>query len=452
MATQVIMPEMGEGVIEGTVARWLKQEGDHIEEFEPILEIETDKVTTEATAEVAGTVLKIYVDEGETVPVGTVLAAIGDPEETVPDAPGAAGEAPEPEEEEGAVALEEAGAPEEAATAGLGGEAAQQKAGAGRRNGGPSGDSQQRDEELPFADWASPVVKRIAQEHDIDLSQVRGTGRGGRTTKKDILAHLEKLKEKEVEREAAPAAPEPAVRRAPQRETAPERPRPAAAPTPAATPGDVIPVVGMRRSIAEHMVRSKQTSPHVTTVFEIDFTNVIRHRNEQQKKLTFTPYIVAATAQALREHPIINSSWTEDGIVLKERVNIGVAVALEDGLIVPVLKDADHYSLRGLARQLDDLIGRARANELKPADVQGGTFSITNHGVSGSLFAMPIINQPQAAIMGVGKIEKRIKIIDDAIAIRPLAYVTLTFDHRILDGATGDFFMQTFKEIIESWE
>lgn len=452
MATQVIMPEMGEGVIEGTVARWLKQEGDHIEEFEPILEIETDKVTTEATAEVAGTVLKIYVDEGETVPVGTVLAAIGDPEETVPDAPGAAGEAPEPEEEEGAVALEEAGAPEEAATAGLGGEAAQQKAGAGRRNGGPSADSQQRDEELPFADWASPVVKRIAQEHDIDLSQVRGTGRGGRTTKKDILAHLEKLKEKEVEREAAPAAPEPAVRRAPQRETAPERPRPAAAPTPAATPGDVIPVVGMRRSIAEHMVRSKQTSPHVTTVFEIDFTNVIRHRNEQQKKLTFTPYIVAATAQALREHPIINSSWTEDGIVLKERVNIGVAVALEDGLIVPVLKDADHYSLRGLARQLDDLIGRARANELKPADVQGGTFSITNHGVSGSLFAMPIINQPQAAIMGVGKIEKRIKIIDDAIAIRPLAYVTLTFDHRILDGATGDFFMQTFKEIIESWE
>jgi len=447
MATQVIMPEMGEGVIEGTVAQWLKQEGDRIEEFEPILEIETDKVTTEATAEVAGTLLKIYVDEGETVPVGTVLAAIGEPNESVPEAPAAFGEEPAQEEAEGAVALEEAGAPEETAV---------EEAPAGRRNGGPGGDGQKRDEELPFADWASPVVKRIAQEHDVDLSQVPGTGRGGRTTKKDILAYLEKLEEKEVEkeREAAPAAPQPAVRRAPEPAAPAEKVRkvPPAPPQPEAAPGDVIPVTGMRRSIAEHMVRSKQTSPHVTTVFEIDFTNVIKHRNEQQEKLTFTPYIVAATAQALREHPIINSSWTEDGIVLKERVNVGVAVALEDGLIVPVVKDADHYSLRGLAQQLDDLVGRARRNELKPAEVQGGTFSITNHGVSGSLFAMPIINQPQAAIMGVGKIEKRIKIINDAIAIRPLAYVTLTFDHRILDGATGDFFMQTFKEIIETWE
>ncbi|MDX1687121.1 MAG: dihydrolipoamide acetyltransferase family protein [Candidatus Promineifilaceae bacterium] len=454
MATQVIMPEMGEGVIEGTVARWLKEEGERIEEFEPLLEIETDKVTTEATAEVAGTLIKIYVEEGETVPVGTVLAAIGEPDESVPEEPAAFGEEPAEEEEEGAVTLEEAGAPEEAAVAERA-EAAQQKPAAGRRNGGPGGDGQERDEELPFADWASPVVKRIAQEHDVDLSQVPGTGRGGRTTKKDILAYLEKLEEKEVEKEpaAAPAAPEPAVRRAPRPEAAPERARKAPAPrAPEAAPGDVIPVTGMRRSIADHMVRSKKTSPHVTTVFEIDFTNVINHRSEQRKKLTFTPYIVAATAQALREHPIINSSWTEDGIVLKERVNIGVAVALEDGLIVPVVKDADHYSLRGLAGQLDDLVGRARRDELKPGEVQGGTFSITNHGVSGSLFAMPIINQPQAAIMGVGKIEKRIKIIDDAIAIRPLAYVTLTFDHRILDGATGDFFMQTFKEIIENWE
>ena len=445
MATQVIMPEMGEGVIEGTVARWLKQEGERIEEFEPILEIETDKVTTEATAEVAGTLLQIYVDEGETVPVGTVLAAIGDPDESVPETPAAAGEE-RAEEEEGAVALEEAGAPEEAAAG-----TTEQKQTAGRRNGGPGGDGQERDEDLPFADWASPVVRRIAQEHNVDLSQVPGTGRGGRTTKKDILAYLEKQKEKEAAKEREPA---PAVRRAPQPKPTPERPRPARAPQPQpeAAPGDVIPVTGMRRSIADHMVRSKHTSPHVTTVFEIDFTNVIEHRNQRTEKLTFTPYIVAATAQALREHPIINSSWTEEGIVLKERINIGVAVALEDGLIVPVVKDADHYSLRGLAQQLDDLVGRARSNKLKPADVQGGTFSITNHGVSGSLFAMPIINQPQAAIMGVGKIEKRIKIIDDAIAIRPLAYVTLTFDHRILDGATGDFFMQTVKEIIEAWE
>ena len=445
MATQVIMPEMGEGVIEGTVARWLKEEGDRIEEFEPILEIETDKVTTEATAEVAGTLLKIYVEEGETVPVGTVLAAIGEPDESVPEAPAAIDE----EEVEEEIALEEAGVPEEEAEKAK--EAEKPSPTAGRRNGGPAGDGQERDEELPFADWASPVVKRIAQEHDVDLSEVPGSGRGGRTTKKDILAYLEKVEEREIEKERE--AP-PAVRRAPEPAPARERPRPARAPQkqPDATPGDVIPVTGMRRSIADHMVRSKKTSPHVTTVFEIDFTNVIRHRNEQPEKLTYTPYIVAATARALREHPIINSTWTDEGILLKERVNIGVAVALEDGLIVPVVKDADHYSLRGLAQQLDDLVGRARRNELKPNEVQGGTFSITNHGVSGSLFAMPIINQPQAAIMGVGKIEKRIKIIDDAIAIRPLAYVTLTFDHRILDGATGDFFMQSFKEIIEKWE
>lgn len=218
-------------------------------------------------------------------------------------------------------------------------------------------------------------------------------------------------------------------------------------------------MTGMRRIIAEHMVRSKQTSPHVTTVFEVDFQAVTAHRRAHKEqyardgaRLTFTPYIVAAVAQALKEHPMVNSTWSDEGIVLKRDINIGMATALEDGLIVPVIKNADHYNLLGLARQVNDLAERARNNRLKPEEVQGGTFSITNHGVSGSLFATPIINQPQCGILGIGKIEKRVKVIDDAIAIRPLAYVSFTFDHRILDGALADYFVGTFKEIIEGWE
>jgi len=438
MATSVVMPEMGEGVIEGTIARWLKQEGDEIEEFEPILEIETDKVTTEATAEVAGILLKIFVDEGETVPVGTLLAYVGEAGEPLPES-----------EDGGAVesdtaVLEEAGQASDSvrATSPSGKEATH---GADRGNGGRAPAVQDDDEALPYADWASPVVKRIAEEHDVDLSKVQGTGRGGRTTKRDILAYLEQRKKE-------PAAPTP---------------RPAAAPQPAtagraqkeAVPGELLPLNNMRRSIAEHMVRSKQTSPHVTTVFEVDFSAVVAHRNAHKAqyarggaRLTFTPYIVAATVQALKEHPLVNSSWQEDGVLVKNEINIGMATALDDGLIVPVIKNADDYNLLGLARQVNDLADRARNNRLKPAEVQGGTFSITNHGTSGSLFATPIINQPQCGILGIGKIEKRVKVVDDAIAIRPLAYVSFTFDHRILDGASADYFVTTIKETIEGWE
>lgn len=438
MATSVVMPEMGEGVIEGTIARWLKQEGDEIEEFEPILEIETDKVTTEATAEVAGILLKIFVDEGETVPVGTLLAYVGEAGEPLPES-----------EDGGAVesdtaVLEEAGQASDSvrATSPSDKEATR---GADRGNGGRAPAVQDDDEALPYADWASPVVKRIAEEHDVDLSKVQGTGRGGRTTKRDILAYLEQRKKE-------PAAPTP---------------RPAAAPQPAtagraqkeAVPGELLPLNNMRRSIAEHMVRSKQTSPHVTTVFEVDFSAVVAHRNAHKAqyarggaRLTFTPYIVAATVQALKEHPLVNSSWQEDGVLVKNEINIGMATALDDGLIVPVIKNADDYNLLGLARQVNDLADRARNNRLKPAEVQGGTFSITNHGTSGSLFATPIINQPQCGILGIGKIEKRVKVVDDAIAIRPLAYVSFTFDHRILDGASADYFVTTIKETIEGWE
>lgn len=440
MAISVVMPEMGEGVIEGTIARWLKQEGDEIEEFEPILEVETDKVTTEATAEVAGTMLKIYVDEGETVPVGTLLAHIGEPGEPLPDA-----------EDGETAALQEADETAEAAANGerLGQEIAQ-------RTAVPPKQEVAADDELPFADWASPVVRRIAAEHDVDLSKVQGTGRGGRTTKRDILAYLEQREKEPAAPVTRPARPEP--ERA-DREPAHREPAPAPRPEPQVTPGEIMPLSSMRRNIAEHMVRSKETSPHVTTVFEVDFSAVVVHRNAHKEqyardgaRLTFTPYIVAATVQALKEHPMVNSSWQDDGILIKKDINIGMATALEDGLIVPVIKNADHYNLLGLARQVNDLAQRARSNRLKPAEVQGGTFSITNHGTSGSLFATPIINQPQCGILGIGKIEKRVKIVDDAIAIRPLAYVSFTFDHRILDGATADYFVGAFKDVIENWQ
>jgi 2-oxoisovalerate dehydrogenase E2 component (dihydrolipoyl transacylase) len=426
MATEVIMPVLGEGVIEGQIARWLKKEGDKIKRFEPILEIETDKVTTEATAEVEGVLLKILVAQGETVPVGTVLAYIGTAGETMGDA--AAPQAKQP------ALVQMAPTP-----------------GGKGINGHPGSGSR------PLATWASPVVKRMASEHSLDLRQISGTGRDGRITKKDVLAYLE-----------TPVVAEPVVEiaAAPQPTMIPT-PKPTPAPTPVmpasiVTPGladTVSPLTNMRRAIADHMVMSKRVSPHVTTVFEFDFSAISKHRDAHKvafardgANLTFTAYLVAATAQALKTHPMVNSSWSDEGVILRRNVNVGLAAAIEDGLIVPVIKDADNYNLLGLARVVNDLTQRARNKQLKPGDVQGGTFTITNHGVSGSLFATPIINQPQCGILGVGKIEKRVKVIDDAIAIRPMAYVSFTFDHRILDGASADHFVSTLKEIIEGWK
>jgi pyruvate dehydrogenase complex dihydrolipoamide acetyltransferase long form len=447
MAIQVVMPEMGEGVIEGTISQWLKQEGEPVEEYEPILEIETDKVTTEATAEAAGTLLKIYVPQGETVPVGTILALIGEPGEAVPDDPDAL----------------EAGEGEPAAAA----EPAKQSA-PGRSNGGRTRErAAEASDEEPFAGWASPVVKRIAAEHDVDLNRVEGSGRDGRITKKDILAYLETRQAETTKRAVVREQPalQPAQRTpVPTREASPagEAAREPGPPPTVPLPGgdsELLPHTTMRRRIAEHMVASKRTSPHVTTVFEADFGRVAAHRAankdtfaRQGVRLTFTPYIVAATAQALREHPQANSSWSDEGLLLHQAINIGMATALDEGLIVPVIKNADHYNLLGLARQVNDLAERARNNQLKPAEVQGGTFSITNHGTSGSLFATPIINQPQIGILGVGIIEKRVKVINDAIAIRPMAYLSFTFDHRVLDGASADYFVARIKELIENWE
>jgi 2-oxoglutarate dehydrogenase E2 component (dihydrolipoamide succinyltransferase) len=363
--------------------------------------------------------LQIVVPQGETVEVGTLLAWIGETGEEIE------GEATPQAAAPAAIEPKERMATPTAAAA--------------PAQNGPS--------QVPvraYAGRVSPVVGRIAAEHKVDLNRVPGSGRDGRITKKDILAYVD---QRDREATAGPNSVTAATTRPAARAEAP------------AVAGELVPLTNIRRSIAEHMVRSKQTSPHVTTVFDVDFTAVFAHRAANKEafgrdgvNLTYTAYIVAAMVQAVKAYPIVNSSWTDEGILIKREINIGVATAIANGLIVPVIKSAEGLNLLGLARAVNDLADRARDNKLRPDEVQGGTLSLTNHGVSGSLFATPIINQPQTAIVGVGKVEKRVKVIDDAIAIRPMAFASLTFDHRILDGATADHFMSAFKETLEGWK
>ncbi len=402
MTTTIYFPEMGEGVIEGTLTRWLVQEGQTVQQYDPVAELETDKVTTEISTEVAGTILKLCVNEGDTVAVETVLAYVGSPGEDIPAADnGEATAVPSSRGEQPRAAIESAPA----------------------------------DLKTEYKGRISPVVGRIAAEHQVDLSLVEGTGRDGRVTKQDILAYVEQ-RERVREPKGVEAVPQVAL-----------------------DAGDkMLPMTGMRRAIAEHMVMSKRTSPHVTTVFEFDFTAVAAHRAANKEafaqdgaRLTFTVYVVAAIVQGLKQHPLANSVWTDEGVILRREINIGMAAAVPGGLVVPVIRQADGMNLRGLARAINDLTQRARSKQLTPQELQGGTFSLTNHGTSGSLFATPVINQPQAGILGIGKIEKRVKVIDNAIAIRPLAFASFTFDHRILDGAPADGFVSTVKEIIETW-
>jgi 2-oxoglutarate dehydrogenase dihydrolipoamide succinyltransferase (E2 component) len=437
MPTKVLLPQLGESVDEATISKWLVSEGDQVDEFDPLLEVNTDKVDSEIPSPTKGTVLEILIQEGETVQAGTILAYIGEPGEEVSEEkkgmPVPVAEVEEAAEEgEIAVQVDKTTQPS-------------QPAPAAKREPVPSPG---RDKQLGFI---SPVVSKIASEYNVDLTRVNGTGRGGRITKKDILAYIE---QREPVQEAKP--------RAPLREVAPERAVPVAAPAPMpeTTPGEFIPHTVMRRRIAEHMVLSKRTSPHVTTVMEADMSQVVAHRENHKEnyaregvKLTYTPYFVAASVAALKAYPIVNSSWKEEGIQIHKDINIGVAASLgEQGLIVPVVKNADDLSLLGLTRTINDLANRARNKQLNPDEVQGGTFTITNHGVSGSLFASPIINQPQCAILGVGAIQKRVVVINDAIAIRPMVYISLTFDHRILDGAIADTFLAKVVEYLENWK
>ena len=423
MSTQVIMPQLGESVVEGTVSKWLKAEGQTVAEFEPLLEINTDKVDTEIPSPASGVLLKVLVAEGQTVQAGTLLGMIGAAGEAVPATmPAAPAHAPR------AAPAQAPAAPAVAASL-------------------PSTPG-----DLGFI---SPVVAKIAAEHNVDLTRVPGTGAGGRITKKDVLAHVRGLPGR-----PAPAWEQPASGELfrPTEEVFGTKPG-----SGAPAPGQVVAHDSVRRQIAEHMVRSRRTSPHVTTVMEADLSRVVAHRQAHKEifardgvDLTFSAYFVAASVAALKAVPWVNASWSDDGILLHRQVNVGVAVSLgEQGLIVPVIKDADQKSLLALAAAINDLAARARGKQLKPDDVQGGTFTITNHGVSGSLFATPIINQPQAAILGVGAIQKRVVVVEspaaDAFAIRPMVYLTLTLDHRMLDGAVGDRFLATVVDRLEKW-
>ena len=436
MSINIVLPEMGEGVIEGTIGQWLKKVGDKIKAYDPVLEVETDKVTTEIVAEGEGVLTEILVGEGSTVAVGTVLGVI--------DGGG----------EQRSRGAEERGSASTAVPPVASPVPSPQSYKPLHVNGQPK--TATRETEVG---WISPVVARMAAEHNLDLRQIEGSGKDGRITKKDVLAYLESGATTQA---VAPATPTVTVS---QPETAKaattNAPRPSSpVPSPLPLPsGDVQPLTAMRRAIAEHMVHSKRTSPHVTTMFEFDLTAVATHRSAHRAaferdgvKLTFMPYWVAAVAEALKKHPLANGQWTDEGILLKKEINIGMAAAIPGGLIVPVIKGADNLNLLGLARTINDLAERARVNRLQADEVRGGTFSITNHGASGSLMGTPIINQPQVGILGIGLIEKRVKVIHDAIAIRTCAYVSFSFDHRILDGATADAFVMDIKKRMEGWQ
>lgn len=416
MPRKITLPLLGESVTEATVVNWLHQPGDQVAGGDPLLEVETEKVTSEIPMPEDGVLLDILVPAGETVEVGTLLGWVGAAGEAVPS--------------EVAVAAQTNGHQAVAGQA----EAvpAQPASTAAEPAAEPASD--QRD-----LGWISPVVRRLADEHRLDLHTVPGTGRGGRITRRDVEAHL-------AQQVTATATPAATPRRAPP-------------PLPA-QPGESLKLNTMRKAIAEHMVMSKHTSPHVTTVFEVDLHAVSAHRAAHKAafaqrgvRLTFTAYFAAATVAALQAFPVVNSSWGGDHLQLHRDINLGIAVSLgKDGLIVPVIRQAGLLNLEGLARAVNDLAERARSKQLKPDEVTGGTFSITNHGVSGSLFATPIINQPQAGILGVGVIEKRVKVIEDAIAIRPMTFLSFTFDHRILDGATADYFVAHIRQMLEDWQ
>ena len=374
MATDIVMPQLGESIAEGTVIKWLIPPGGMVEKDQPLLEVETEKVALDIPAPATGVLREVLVQEGATVPVGTVLARLEhEPVETVMSRVGGVG--------------------------------------VRARNSAAEG-----------APHYSPAVKQVAREHDIQLSEVTGSGEGGRITKKDVLDAVAK------------------------RGTS--TPTPSASPTLPDTEEELVPFTHMRKTIAERMVSSRRTSAHVATFFEADFSGIEQFR--AGRSLTYLPFVISAVSNALRALPMVNASWRDHGIVLNKALHIGIAVAIEDGLLVPVIRHTDRKGLTQIAKEVADLAQRARSKRLAPEDVLDGTFTITNHGGFGSLFSTPIINQPQSAILGVGAVQKRAVVINDAIAIRPMCYLSLSFDHRIIDGAIADRFMSLVKQHLET--
>ncbi len=429
MATDVIMPQMGESVFEGTITKWLKKPGDKVQRDEPLFEISTDKVDAEIPAPASGVLQEIKASEGTTVQVNTVVGTIA------ADGEGAAS-APTPVK---------AAEPSKSAVPAKPQPAVQEPA--------PAAPEQREDEEDHAR--SSPLVRKIAREHNVNLSQVSGTGLGGRITKQDIMAFIEG--HGATAPVSAPPPPAPA----------PSAPAPAAkpsAPAPAAVPGDLVPMTQMRKIIAQRMVESRRTSAHVHCMFQVDFSRIVQLRNKKKAsfeerhgaRLTFMPFFVRAAIIALQQFPIVNSSLEGESIRYHRNINVGIAVALDWGLIVPVLKNAGDLNFLGLQRGIADLGERARTKKLKPDDVEGSTFTVTNPGQFGAVFGLPIINQPNAAIMGVGGITKTPLVVTDAdgndsIAIRSVVNLTLGYDHRIIDGAVADQFMAFVKKTLENW-
>jgi 2-oxoglutarate dehydrogenase E2 component (dihydrolipoamide succinyltransferase)/2-oxoisovalerate dehydrogenase E2 component (dihydrolipoyl transacylase) len=383
MSTDIIMPQLGESVAEGTVVKWLVPKGEHVKNDQSLLEVETDKVCLEIPSPATGILTDILVQEGETVPVGTLLARLN----------------------------------------------SQPMNGVhGSVEAGPTNITVKNEEVTDVTPaHSSPAVRQLAKEYEVDLTRLTGTGTGGRITKNDVLDYLAK-------------------RETTQSTTMESGEKQSKHLTPTLQE-EIIPLTTIRQTIAERMVHSRKASAHVVTVFEIDFSSIEKIR--QVRKLTYLPFIVKAVTQALTAFPILNSSWSDTGIVMKHGIHIGIAVTIDEGLLVPVIRHADQKGLTALSKEIADLAYRARNKQLRPEEVQGGTFSITNHGGTGSLFSTPIIHQPQIAILGVGAVQKRPVVLDDTIAIRLMGYLSLSFDHRVIDGATADRFMTKLKDELE---
>jgi pyruvate dehydrogenase E2 component (dihydrolipoyllysine-residue acetyltransferase) len=442
MPTDIIMPQMGESIVEGTITKWLKKPGDKVQRDEPLFEISTDKVDAEIPAPASGVLQEIKVTEGTTVGVNTIVGTIA------VDGESAAAAKPAP-------AAPSKAAPAES-TAGV----PPAVAGASRPRTqapepqAPSPTPAAQDEEEARS---SPLVRKIAREHGVSLSQISGTGLGGRITKQDIMSFIESQGSQpaRVGTDAFVRPPAPA---------APATSRPAAPPAPAPYPGDLVPMTNMRKIIAQRMIESRRTSAHVHCMYEVDFTRIVNLRAKQKSgfeqrhgaRLTFMPFFVRAAVIALQQWPILNASLEGDNIRYHRHINMGIAVALDWGLIVPVLKNAGDLNFLGLQRGITDLGERARTKKLKPEDVEGSTFTVTNPGQFGAVFGLPIINQPNSAIMGVGGITKQPMVITDkdgtdSIAIRSVVHLTLGYDHRLIDGAVADQFMDLVKKTLQTW-
>jgi 2-oxoisovalerate dehydrogenase E2 component (dihydrolipoyl transacylase) len=446
------MPQLGESVTEGTIARWLKAEGDEVEKDEPLCEVDTDKVSSELPSPFAGKIEKLLVSEGDTVDVGTEIALVAiDGAEESPD-----GEAPAREDAVTEAPTEEfPAAGTEAHPAAEDGERRRAVAGV---HAGDDGRVEIESAETLRLTRSSPVVRRLAEEHDVDIAEISGSGIDGRVTKKDIEAYVEEREEYatpglQEEREAFTPPEAPAI------EEAPPQPEPMPARVEVYEGDRVVELTSIRRAIADRMSRSKREAPHAWSMVEVDVTGLVGLREKVKEqfaeregvKLTYLPFIVKAVAEGLKEHPVLNSVWDGDRILLRKHINIGVAVDLEGALIVPVVPDADELNTLGLTRKIDDLVKRVRSRQLEPDELAGGTFTVNNPGALGSVVSVPIINYPQAAILSAEAIVKRPVVVDDAIAIRSIMNLEASFDHRILDGGAALRFLNAVKRRLEGY-